>query len=261
MSDSLRRAVTVLFFTSLWWGFTASPVQAAPEAMDGMRLGIARVPPAPIPGAKVRTPVQLEALLIRVGDRGVQPQPVTAEQAGDLIHQKTLDAWVGALPPQASLPEDVRHVALAWSASPMAIMRSDTTIRRWEDLKHHSVCLAADGRYRGELVSRYGAIERVYPSATDALLALRTGQCDATVQDEGFLRELLKFPEWHKFSATLEPYRHQDLVRLTRSDLPAAQRALLSRETGPAALRSAAKKQARDIAFEVYLDQTVPDCH
>jgi hypothetical protein len=31
--------------------------------------------------------------------------------------------------------------------------------------------------------------------------------------------------------------------------------------TGIATLRAAVKQQARDIAFEVYLDQTVPDCH
>ncbi|WP_291772965.1 transporter substrate-binding domain-containing protein [Castellaniella sp.] len=225
-----------------------------------MRIGIARVPPAPAPGAKVRTPVQLEALLIRATG-GVQPQSVVAEQAVGRIHQGTLDVWVGALSPHAALPEGVQRVALAWSASPMAIMRSDTAIRRWEDLKDHTVCLAADGRYRGELAARYDAIERIYPSATDALLALRTGQCDATVQDESLLRELLKFPEWHKFSAVLEPYRHQDLVRLTRRDLPTEQRALLSRQTGPATLQAAASKQARDIAFEVYLDQAVPDCH
>jgi len=165
------------------------------------------------------------------------------------------------VPPQSPLPEGVERVPLGWSASPMAIMRSDTTIGRWEELKHHTVCLAADGRYRGELAARYGAVEQVYPSATDALLALRTGQCDATVQDEGFLRELLKFPEWHKFSATLAPYRHQSLVRLVRADLPSAQRLSLSRVTGIATLQAAAQRQARDIAFEVYLDQTVPDCH
>lgn len=260
MSDSFRR-VAVVACASLWLGLAGFSAQADSGAADGIRIGIARVPPAPVPGAKVRTPVQLEVLLIQAGERSVQPQPVTAEQAAVRIHQGSMDAWVGALPPHALLPDGVQRVTLAWSASPMAIMRSDTAIRRWEDLQHHTVCLAADGRYRGELAARYGAIEQIYPSATDALLALRTGQCDATVQDEGFLRELLKFPEWHKFSATLEPYRRQDLVRLMRSDLPATRRALLSRKTGPATLQAAAKKQARDIAFEVYLDQTVPDCH
>jgi len=31
--------------------------------------------------------------------------------------------------------------------------------------------------------------------------------------------------------------------------------------TSPERLRELARRQARDIAFEVYLDQTVPDCH
>ncbi|CAM5202402.1 Polar amino acid transport system substrate-binding protein OS=Castellaniella defragrans OX=75697 GN=HNR28_000284 PE=4 SV=1 [Castellaniella defragrans] len=259
MSDSSWRAAVVVC-VNIGWGMMGACAQAAPALAHAVRVGISQVPAAPVPGAKVRTPVRLEALLVR-GDANETPQQVPAAEAADRIRGRSLDAWVGALPAQSSLSGDVQRVALAWSASPMAIMRTDTTIHRWGDLKDRTVCLAADGRYRGELAERYGAIEKIYPSATDALLALRTGQCDATVQDEGFLRELLKYPEWRKFSATLQPYRHQDLVRLTRVDLPAAQRAQLTQETGPAKLQAVAKKQAQDIAFEVYLDQTVPDCH
>lgn len=259
MSDSLCCAAFVAC-VALWTG-AAACAQTLPDAADGLRVGIARVPAAPVPGAKVRTPVELEALLVRPGAGHAAPQQVPAEQAAERIRAGQLDAWVGAWPSQSPVPAQLRRVVLDRSASPMAIMRTDTTIRQWSDLKGRTVCVAADGRYSGELAERYGAIEQSYPSATDALLALRTGQCDATVQDEGFLRELLKFPEWRKFSASLAPYRHQDLVRLVRADLPAAQRSILGRETGPAVLQAAAKKQAQDIAFEVYLDQTVPDCH
>lgn len=243
-------------------GFGVSvPAQAASGPDAALRVGIAQLPAPSVPGAKVRTPVRLETVVIPAGTDGMQPREVSGDQAADQVQGGALDAWVGALPTQSPLPAGVERASLGWSASPMAIMRSDTHVAAWGELKDRTVCLAADGRYGGELAARFGAIEQVYPSATDALLALRTGRCDATVQDEGFLRELLKFPEWHKFSATLEPYRHQDLVRLVRSGLPPPQRLALNRMTGIATLRAAAKQQARDIAFEVYLDQTVPDCH
>jgi polar amino acid transport system substrate-binding protein len=203
----------------------------------------------------------METLLLEAKPGQVQLRQIATAQGADQVRQGRLAAWVGALPAAAPLPPGVRRVALGWSTSPMAIMRTDTTIHAWADLKRRTVCLAGDGRYVGELAERYGAIEQIYPSSTDALLALRTGQCDATVQDEDFLRNLLKFPEWKKFSATLQPYRHEELVSLVRDDLPAAQRAALSERTGPAKLRTLAKKQAQDIAFEVYLDQAVPDCH
>jgi polar amino acid transport system substrate-binding protein len=113
----------------------------------------------------------------------------------------------------------------------------------------------------GELSARFAAIEQVYPSATDALLALRTGQCDAAVEDEGFLRALLKYPEWRKFSAQLQPYRTAALTQLRRPELPEAGRQALRQALAPASLRRQAAEQAKAIAFEVYLDQTVPDCH
>jgi len=173
----------------------------------------------------------------------------------------TLDAWVGVWPAAAGVPAGVRHTALAWSVAPMAIMRTDTDIRSWADLSGRTVCLSEDGRVTGELSARFGAIEQIYASATDALLALRIGQCDAAVQDEDFLKQLLTFPEWQKFSAQLAPYRSQTLTRLMRADLPAPRKTAVRQATAPDRLRELTRQQAQDIAFEVYLDQTVPDCH
>ncbi len=238
----------------------SAPGSAA--AGDGWILGVEDVPAPQAPGAKVRTTARIEVLAGRTG-RGAAPlRAVDAGQAARQVAGGELDAWVGVwLGEGAAPPEGVRATALAWSAGPMAIMRTDTDIHAWSDLGGRTVCLSADGRVSGELSARFGAIEQIYASAADALLALRIGQCDAAVQDEDFMKQLLAFPEWKKFSARLAPYRTQALTRLVREDLPAPRKAAVRQATSPERLRELARGQARDVAFEVYLDQTVPDYH
>jgi len=219
------------------------------------------MPATPLPGAKPRTPASIEVLAAQAAPDSAPVQAVALDRALAQLQDGQLDAWVGVVPAETALPAGVQRGDLDWSASPLAILRTDTDIHDWAALAGRTVCLSVDGRYVGELSARFAAIEQVYPSATDALLALRTGQCDATVQDEGFLRQLLAYPEWRKFSAELAPYRKVGLTQLRRSDLPAAGRQALRQALGAANLRHVAQEQAKAIAFEVYLDQTVPDCH
>ncbi|MGA0585001.1 MAG: ABC transporter substrate-binding protein [Castellaniella sp.] len=233
----------------------------APAAGDGWILGVAEVPAPQAPGAKVRTTARIEVLAGQLGQGAAPLQAVAAGQAAQQVADGALDAWVGVWSGEDAPPSGVRVSRLAWSAGPMAIMRTDTDIRAWSDLSGRTVCLSADGRVPGELSARFGAIEQIYASAADALLALRIGQCDAAVQDEDFMKQLLAFPEWSKFSAQLAPYRSQTLTRLVRDDLSAPRDAAVRQATSPQRLRELARQQARDIAFEVYLDQTVPDCH
>jgi len=99
---------------------------------------------------------------------------------------------------------------------------------------------------------------------TEALLALRTGGCDAMVYDSPMLEELIRLPEWKKFSARLPTGPRSTLAFL----LPAQDRTTVSllrrvaaewaAEDYPDAL---VKNAVRNMAFEVYLEQDVPDCH
>lgn len=234
---------------------------AEPRDPDGWQLGVAEVPTAPVPGTRSRTPVRIEVLAGQTVDGSAPLLAVSLDQAMESLREGRLDAWIGVLPDDARVSGGLQRSRLDWSASPMAILRTDTDIHDWKALAGRTVCLSADGRYVGELAARFAAIEQVYPSATDALLALRTGQCDAAVQDEGFLRQLLKFPEWRKFSAQLAPYRSVVLEQIRRPDLPQPARQALRRALEPGRLRDLAREQAKTIAFEVYLDQAVPDCH
>ena len=164
----------------------------------------------------------------------------------------------------AEVPRDVSVVPIDYRAVPMAIMRSDTSIRRWEHLQGRKVCVAAGGHHVGTVARRHGAVEQVYPSTTDALVALRVGDCDAMVHDSTMLEELLRLPEWKKFSARLRGNQRSTLAFLVpaqeQSRVQALRRVAFEWDAGgyPEQL---VKKTVRDIAFEVYLEQDVPDCH
>src|SRR5690606_894540 len=100
-------------------------------------------------------------------------------------------------------PASTTAIALDYRAAPMAIMRTDSKIRRWEQLRGRTVCVAEGSAHVGALQGRYGAIEFVRSTLAEALLDLRTGGCDAMVHDSVLLEELLRLPEWKKFSRRL----------------------------------------------------------
>jgi polar amino acid transport system substrate-binding protein len=164
----------------------------------------------------------------------------------------------------AAAPPGVAVIPVGYRSAPMAIMRSDTPIKRWEDLAGRKVCVARGGNHLGTLSGRYGATEQVHPTPTDAMIALRTGVCDALVHDSPMLEELIRLPEWKKFSARLRASQRSTLAFLAPAE--DQETVALLRRTAfewdakgvPEAL---VRTAVRNMAFEVYLEQEVPDCH
>src|SRR3546814_19861491 len=77
------------------------------------------------------------------------------------------------------------------------------------------------------------------------------------------LKELLKLPEWKKFSASLPPGPAAPLTFVLRADdarTLAVLKGLTSEWKATRHLAALTRKRVRDIAFEVYLDQVVADC-
>jgi polar amino acid transport system substrate-binding protein len=190
--------------------------------------------------------------------------PVHWKGAGNPIASRKADIVLAAVSDADSPHKSVAIVPTGYSAGPMAIMRSDTDIKTWEQLKGRKVCMSRDGRYAGTIAGKYGANEKVFRAPADSLLALRIGECDAAVHDSTMLEQLIKLPEWKKFSARLPVGPVSPLVfAVPANDTHTVK--LLSRvardwsSTGH--LKQLTEKMARNIAFEVYLDQNVPDCH
>src|SRR5690606_9156293 len=174
------------------------------------------------------------------------------------------DARLVPLTPEELAAQAEAVIPTGYRAGLMAIMRTDTDIHRWEDLRDRTVCLAEGSGLAGERQARYGAIEKVYRAPADALLDLRIGGCDATVHDSTMLHALLAFPEWRKFSAQL-PIQEERELAFVVSD-PAADwvqevRSAVRNWQSQKLLAKLTQQSAHDIAFEVYMDQEVPDCH
>ncbi|TCS32731.1 polar amino acid transport system substrate-binding protein [Paucimonas lemoignei] len=248
---------------------TAADTLAQARQRGELRIGMAYVAPEYAAGAKFRTPEGIEHALAQDLAQRLQVKAVPLQQTADKhraspAKARKADLQLLVAPAGASSARaDVAAVPTGYVAAPMAIMRTDTTIKSWEQLKGRSVCVTQSGRYAG-LAARYGATEKSYKAAADALLALRTGACDATIHDAALLEELLKLPEWKKFSARLTPLGGAPLVIILPKDDDKA-RAWATQVTQDWQARGYLQQQlrlmARNIAFEVYLDQDVPDCH
>jgi len=265
---------------ALLLAFAASAAAAADEPAAGTRqggaadgsgtllVGMHYVEPPFVGGSKVRTPdapdtALAEALAKALGYGAVKAVAADAGAAASLLEQGGAQAVLASLPEGEADSAGLRYIATGYESRPMAIMRTDTDIKSWEQLRGRTVCLSAGGRYAGRMAARYGAIEKIKRAPADSLLALRIGECDAAVHDEMMLRALLKLPEWKKFSANLPPPGPGTRLVLAMSSadakaLKAAGEAMADWRRKWAALN---RQRVNDIAFEVYLDQTVPDCH
>jgi len=234
-------------------------------------VGVSHVTPPYVGGAKYRTPGSFdhalaEELARQLGVR-LATIKVTAQNRLQALAQGQVDLLLLDLPDAEAdaMRAGATLVPTAYQAGPKLIMRNDTDIKRLAQLKGRSICLAQGSVYIGAMAASYSAREKIYPAPADALLALRTGACDAAVHDDAVLNGLLVLPEWKKFSASLPLRAGQTrltfAVRSVDSQLAAylQQRNLAwgSSNYWPAQR----KKWINDVAFEVYLDQNVPDCH
>lgn len=247
---------------------------AAADGIDRARqrgklvAGIQYVVPEYRGGMKYRTPEAIDtALLADVARRLQLPLATVPAQPGRqaaLLAADEADLALIAVTGADPLRRTAAVIPTGYASGPMAIMRTDTDIRSWPQLKGRKVCVAEGGRYAGTLARRYGAIEIVHKAPADALIALRIGTCDATVHDSALLEELIRLPEWKKFSARLPAGPRTALAFM----VPATDRktaAFLSQVARDWAatghVEQLLKKAVQNIAFEVYLDQDVPDCH
>lgn len=245
-----------------------SVVAGSALSSEAVTLGMPYVVPPHVPGSKVRTPEGLAPLLAERLQKQMPLQavavPVEEKQAAEQSTHARLDALLLPLSDAEARQQAGTVIPTGYRAGIMAIMRTDTDIRQWDDLRGRTVCLAEGSGLAGQMEARYGAIEKVFRAPADALLDLRIGGCDAAVHDSTMLQALLQFPEWQKFSASLPIQQERDLAFII-PEHAAALAGVLQEQVRQwqdnGVLASLTKQATQDIAFEVYMDQEVPDCH
>lgn len=85
-----------------------------------------------------------------------------------------------------------------------AIAPKGSGLKRWEDLRGKSVCASQGGSYARILGSEYGAQVKGFKGSAEALLALRGGNCVASVHDTTLIHPLLKTnSDWKDYEAPI----------------------------------------------------------
>lgn len=231
-------------------------------------LGMAYVPPPYQAEVKFRTAEALDMVLAqslaKAAGSPMKAVPTAPAKGRQLLSMGKLDAWIAPMPSSGTVDSQLVAIPTGYVARPMAIMRTDTTIKSAGDLRGRKICVAAGSPYVGMLAAKFGAVETVAKAPADSLLAIRTGACDAAVHDSTLLEELIKLPEWKKFSAALylgSSVEQSVLIRRDDAKLAKAVKSTLSAWQQTGFINEEIKRMARQIAFEVYLDQDVPDCH
>ncbi|MGS0741516.1 ABC transporter substrate-binding protein [Glaciimonas sp. GG7] len=271
MKILLRTLLTLLSTCVLTQPAHASDSVARIKPRSQLVVGVAYVAPLYRAGQKYRTPenVNEEATqaMAKQLDLSVSTIVVTSQNRLSLLTSGNVDALLIRVSDLAlaRLRRTFKVEPTGYQDQPKLIMRSDTDIKQWSQLKGRSVCISEGSSYVGSLHARYGAREQVMKAPADTLLALRVGNCDATVHDAGMLDQMLKLPEWKKFSASLPLAGTMTrLVWVLRPEDDALHRVVVDlmdewRLNDYWAI--ARKRWVNDVAFEVYLDQNVPDCH
>ncbi|WP_454726081.1 MULTISPECIES: ABC transporter substrate-binding protein [Cupriavidus] len=211
-SAALRRAgFAFVLLILLWWLLASLPWRARPapgpllrqaQARGELVVGVHAYPratppdrplvPEPDPaeaalaaglGRALGVPVRLRHLPAPADDHGALPPGI------DLAFGKR-----AATPPRAAFAH-----APAIPPGTLLTLRF-TPVERLGELAGKTACLSQDSPYQAAL-ARAGATLRRYPSALQALLAFRRGDCAAVAEDAALAARVMRLPEWRFFSA------------------------------------------------------------
>lgn len=83
-----------------------------------------------------------------------------------------------------------------------AVVRKDSGLRDWPDLKGKPVCVSQGSNYTQPLMEDYGAVVKALPSQPESLLALQGGNCVAAVHVGATVGLLLqdRSEEWKDYA-------------------------------------------------------------
>ncbi len=264
---------------ALPWGLAAvASLSAAALALSGQA-------PAPVAITELRVGIDPAAWPAGTGERDYTSGAFEAAYARELAQRLGATPTLVPLPPEAqagALREGrvdlvlartgagapgpgARHALPTGYRSGLGVsMRADSPVRRWEDLRERRVCTSADNRRAQALARRLGAQLQTHAAPAQALVQVRLGACDAAILDQALIAPLLAQKEWTPFAAPLPPTEASALqawLAPAREALAAPLRAAVAELADPAHWAARRQKWAANVAFEVYYDQTGPDCH
>lgn len=190
--------------------------------------------------------------------------PISGDSGTALIDAGEVDIVVERLKPQDIASHRQTALDTGFSSAKSVAMRTDTDIKQWSDLGGRIVCVPEASDDAQRIAAKYGARLRIERAPALSLMLVRTGECDAALHDEALLTALFEKPEWQKFSATLQPVEQSALVVEVAPSNPVLQRRVrqvLASLSSDEDWQDRKSRWARNVSFEVYMEQDAPDCH
>lgn len=252
------------------WTANAPGVEAAVRAAiqkGVLKLGVERLPRAPRPtDYQTRREEGFEVVLRDDLQRRLKVQveliPLKAEEQETALTQRRVDALLIHRPASTDTSEAI--VRTGYESGLTYLMRSDTTIRSWNDAARHSTCVVTGNDAARAFIHRAGGTPLTYADPAKALAAMRAGECDAAIVDSTLATYFAPLERWKKFNATLPARDLSQLVFVAAPGDRLSARQLQRIADGwqrQKNWQSWAKAWVTEVDFEAYLEQDAPDCH
>ena len=131
--------------------------------------------------------------------------PVNPANRVQFVQQGKVDALLANM---QITPERVKALDYAETsykeAYGTALIKKGSGVTKWDDLKGKPVCLSQGSNYAKPLAEKYGAETKGLAGVAESLLALKGGNCVASVHDGGSLKYLLATnPEWKDYETPI----------------------------------------------------------
>lgn len=164
-------------------------------------------------------------------DLGVELETVTVTPPNrvQFLQQGKVDILIANMQYTDERAKILDYVPTAYDrAGGAAVVRKDSGLKDWADLKGKPVCISQGSNYAQPLAEAYGAIVKALPSQPESLLALQGGNCVAAVHVGATVGLLLvdRADEWKDyaipFPTELVPSDSVIWLRKDESDAKAA---------------------------------------
>lgn len=154
--------------------------------------------------------------------------------------------------------------AAYYSSEIAALAGNEAGPADWPDLAGEPFCVTEESPHTDLVVSRFGGVARTYPSAAQALIGLKLGECQAVVGDRVLLQQIAELPEWRRFDRLLPKLENKPLtLRIEAADTALQKRIeqFTASKQGEGALAEVTQHWIDEVAFQAYVLADTLDCH
>ncbi|WP_408101058.1 amino acid ABC transporter substrate-binding protein [Stutzerimonas sp. VN223-3] len=166
---------------------------------------------------------------------------------------------------QADLRAGALESGVAYYRSEVAALTSsEGGPFEWSDLAGETFCVTIGSPHASVVTARFGGIARSYPSAAQALIGLKLGECQAVVDDRLLLDKIARLPEWRRYDRLLPALPDSELALRIEAGDAALQRRVEQAVSGwleDGQLADLTQHWVDEVAFQAYVLADTLDCH